>query len=481
MIKPDLDLELPAELGSTHFVGIGGSGMSGIARLFLEAGHRVTGSDLRDTEAVRELREAGAEIFIGHDASHVGDADALVVTGALWENNPEYQEALRRGIPVLHRALALNWLISGHRTVSIAGAHGKSTSTGMLVTALRDLGGDPSFVNGGVISGYGRSSAYGADDLFVVEADESDGSFLLYDTAIALITNVDADHLDHYGTQEAFEDAFVTFAQNASEFVVASSDDAGTLAVTRRLVDTRLITFGFADDADVRIHSVSDEGDVSFAIDYDGETYPAQLAIPGAHNAINATGVFAILVELGYDPASVVEALETFQGTGRRFELRGTARGVRVFDDYAHHPTEVAAALQTARSVVGTGRIIAVHQPHLYSRTQMMAGDFAETYERLADHTVVLDVFGAREDPIPGVTGALVADRFADQSRVDYLPDWQQAAEQVAAIARDGDLVMTLSCGDVYRIIPQILGALESTSTSASTSASGPATEQPAR
>ncbi len=463
MIKPDLDLELPTDLGATHFVGIGGSGMSGIARLFLEAGHRVTGSDLRDTDAVRELRELGAEIEIGHDAAHVGDPDALVVTGALWQDNPEYQEALRRGIPVLHRSQALDWLIRGHRTISIAGAHGKSTSTGMLVTALRELGADPSFVNGGVIAGYGRSSAYGADDLFIVEADESDGSFLLYDTAIALITNVDADHLDHYGTQEAFEDAFVRFARSAREFVVASSDDVGTLAVTRRLVDTKVITFGFAADADVRLHSVTEQGPVSFAVEYEGESYAASLAIPGAHNAVNATGVFAILVELGYDADAVLRALETFQGTGRRFEPRGAVRGVRVFDDYAHHPTEVAAALQTARSVVGSGRVIAVHQPHLYSRTQMMAGDFADTYERLADHTVVLDVYGAREDPIPGVTGALVADRFRDPGHVDYLPDWQQAAQRVAQIAREGDLVMTLSCGDVYRIIPQILDALDST------------------
>jgi UDP-N-acetylmuramate--alanine ligase len=464
MIKPDLEMELPAELGTSHFVGIGGSGMSGIARLFLEAGHRVTGSDLRDTEAVRELRELGAEIWIGHDASHVGEADTLVVTGALWLDNPEYQEALRRGIPVLHRSQALNWLIAGHRTISIAGAHGKSTSTGMLVTALRELGADPSFVNGGVIQGYGRSSAFGADDLFVVEADESDGSFLLYDTAIALITNVDADHLDHYGTQEAFEDAFVRFAQEAREFVVASSDDAGTIAVTQRLAGKKLVTFGYAESADVRLHSVVAGDTVAFEVQYGGESYAARLSIPGQHNAVNAAGVFAILVELGYDPRSVLDALGTFVGTGRRFELRGTVRGVRVYDDYAHHPTEVATILATARSVVGEGRVIAVHQPHLYSRTQMMAGDFAETYESLADHTVVLDVYGAREDPVPGVTGALVAERFADPSHVDYLPDWQAAADRVAAIARDGDLVMTLSCGDVYRIIPQILGALEASS-----------------
>jgi len=460
MIKPDLDQELPEELGAVHFVGIGGSGMSGIARLLLEAGHRVTGSDVRESDAVAELRAAGARIAIGHDAANVGDADTLVVTGALWEDNPEYRRALAEGIPVLHRSLALNWLIRGHRVVSVAGAHGKSTSTGMIATALRELGVDPGFVNGGVIAGYGRSSSFGTDDLFVVEADESDGSFLLYDTAVALITNVDADHLDHYGTQEAFEDAFVTFAEGASEFVVASSDDPGALAVTRRLTGTRVVSFGLAEDAEVRVRDVVADGPVAFTIVHEGRELPVRMAIPGAHNALNAAGAFAVLATLGFDPEGIVRGLEAFAGTGRRFELHGEVRGVRVYDDYAHHPTEVAAALATARSVVGEGRVIAIHQPHLYSRTRMMAGEFAEVYERLADHTVVLDVYGAREDPEPGVTGALVAERFADPAHVDFLPDWQAAADRVAEIARGGDLVMTLSCGDVYRIIPQVVAAL---------------------
>lgn len=460
MIAPDLDQELPEELGAVHFVGIGGSGMSGIARLLLDAGHRVTGSDVRDSDAVRELRDAGATIAIGHDAAHVGDADTVVVTGALWQDNPEYQRALAEGIPVLHRSLALNWLIRGHRVVSVAGAHGKTTSTGIIVAAMREMGVDPGFVNGGVIAGLARSSAYGADDLFVVEADESDGSFLLYDTAVALITNVDADHLDHYGTQEAFEDAFVRFAQGAHEFVVASSDDPGTIAVTRRLRDKRVVTFGTAADADVRVRDVVADGPVAFTIDYAGRAFPVRLAVPGAHNALNAAGAFAVLATLGHEPESVVRGIEAFAGTGRRFELHEEVRGVRVYDDYAHHPTEVEAALSTARSVVGSGRVIAIHQPHLYSRTRMMAGEFAEVYERLADHTIVLDVFGAREDPEPGVTGALVAERFADPARVDFVPDWAEAAARVAEIAREGDLVMTLSCGDVYRIIPQVVDAL---------------------
>lgn len=462
MIKPDLSMPLPAELGAVHFVGIGGSGMSGIARLFLASGHRVSGSDRAENHNTEQLRALGATVSIGHDAGNAGlaDADALVYTGALWPDNPEYLDAVRRGIPVLHRSQALAWLINHKRLVAVAGAHGKTTSTGMIITALLALGEDPSFVNGGVIQSLGVSSAFGAGDLFVVEADESDGSFLLYDTAVALITNVDADHLDHYGTHEAFDDAFVEFAGRASELVVVSSDDPGAVRVTRRLSGREVMTFGEDPAADVRVHSIGTEGPVSFTITWRGDDYPGALTIPGRHNAINAAGAFAVLVGLGFEPRAVLDGIGRFGGTERRFELHGVVRGVSVYDDYAHHPTEVAAALAAARSVVGTGRIIAVHQPHLYSRTQAMAGEFAETYERLADHTIVLDVYGAREDPVPGVTGALVSARFADPAHVDYLPDWQEAADRAAAIARDGDIIMTLSCGDVYRIVPQILQSL---------------------
>jgi UDP-N-acetylmuramate--alanine ligase len=230
--------------------------------------------------------------------------------------------------------------------------------------------------------------------------------------------------------------------------------------VHQRLTNDRILTFGEAEDATVRVTGIGTEGPVAFTLVWAGRSYPVQLLIPGRHNAINAAGAFATLVGLGYEPEAVVRGLQAFVGTQRRFELHGTVQGVSVFDDYAHHPTEVAAALAAARTVSGEGRIIAVHQPHLYSRTRLMAADFAQTYERLADHTVVLDVYGAREDPEPGVTGALVADRFVDADRVDYLPDWQQAADRVAEIARPGDYVITLSCGDVYRIIPQILAAL---------------------
>ncbi|CAN5348044.1 UDP-N-acetylmuramate--L-alanine ligase [soil metagenome] len=460
MIKPDLTMPLPAEIGAVHFVGIGGSGMSGIARLFLASGHRVTGSDRSANHNTDDLRALGASVSIGHDAANVGDADALVYTGALWPDNPEYLEAVRRGIPVLHRSQALAWLINHKRLISVAGAHGKTTSTGMIVTALLALGADPSFVNGGIIQSLGASSSFGSGDVFVVEADESDGSFLLYDTAVALVTNVDADHLDHYGDHDAFDAAFVAFANRSSELVVISSDDPGAVRVTAALAHPNVVTFGESPAADVRVHSISTEGAVSFAVSWKGVDYATALRIPGHHNALNAAGAFAVLVGLGFEPQASLDAVAAFGGTERRFELHGVVRGVSVYDDYAHHPTEVAAALSAARSVVGDGRIIAVHQPHLYSRTQAMAGEFARAYEQLADHTIVLDVFGAREDPVPGVTGALVSERFEDAAHVDYLPDWQQAADRAADLAREGDIIMTLSCGDVYRIVPQVLAAL---------------------
>ncbi|KZE95494.1 UDP-N-acetylmuramate--L-alanine ligase [Agromyces sp. NDB4Y10] len=461
-IKPDLSTPIPADLGAVHFVGIGGSGMSGIARLVLGAGHRVTGSDVRDSDNIAALRDLGATVAIGHAAENLpADVDTVVVTGALWQDNPEYQLALERGIPVLHRSQALASVIAGQRLVSVAGAHGKTTSTGMIITGLLALGEDPSFVNGGVIEELGVSSASGSGELFVVEADESDGSFLLYDTSVALITNVDPDHLDHYGSLEAFEQAFVDFADRAREFVVISSDDAGAQRVAGRLSHERVITFGEATDATVRVHSIETDGPVAFAVSYEGAEYRARLRVPGRHNAINAAGAFAVLVGLGFDPAASLEGIARFAGTGRRFELHGTVEGVSVFDDYAHHPTEVAAALSAARTVVGDGRIIAVHQPHLYSRTRLFAKEFAEVLEQYADETVVLDVYGAREDPEPGVTGALVSERFEQPEHVAFIADWQEAADHTARIARPGDFVITLGCGDVYRIVPQILGSLE--------------------
>lgn len=460
MIRPDLSLPIPEHIGAAHFIGIGGSGMSGLARMFLAAGIRVSGSDRAGGAALRELERLGATVHVGHDAANLGDADTVVHTGAIWPENPEFVTAKQRGMPVIHRSQALHWLIGGRRLVSVAGAHGKTTSTGMIVTALQALGADPHFVNGGVIAQLGASSGTGSDDLFVVEADESDGTFLLYDTSVALITNVDPDHLDHYGTREAFDDAFVRFADAAREAVVISSDDPGAQRVAARLTHERVVSFGEADAADVRIADIRTDGAVAFTLSHQGVSVEARLAVPGHHNAVNAAGAVAVLLTLGHPLEASVRAVEGFEGTVRRFELHGVERGVSVFDDYAHHPTEVAAALVAARTVIGGGRIIAIQQPHTYSRTQEMYQEFADVLEQNADHTVMLDVYGAREDPVPGVTGELVSGAFADPEHVHFVADWQEAADYAASVARDGDYIITLGCGNVYQIIPQVLEAL---------------------
>ena len=444
MIKPDFSVPVPDDLGTVHFIGIGGSGMSGIARILLGMGHKVTGSDLRDTGNVAALRELGATIHIGHDAAHLGNPDTVVVTSALWPTNPEYLLAQEKGIPVLHRSAALAYLTTKHRLVAVAGAHGKTTSTGMVITGLLRLGFDPSFVNGGVIAELGASSASGKDDLFIIEADESDGSFLHYDTAVALITNVDPDHLDHYGSLEAFEAEFGKFASGAKEFVAISSDDPGAVNVTKLIQGKRVITFGEAESADVRLTTIDASGArASFSLTYQGESYSATLNVPGRHNAINAAGAFAVLVGLGFDPAESLAGIATFRGTERRFELHGVRRGVSVYDDFAHHPTEVAAALSAARSVVGIGKLITVFQPHLYSRTRLMHREFAQALA-LSDQVIVMDIYAAREDPEPGVTGVLVADSFDDQTKVHYVPLWDDVPAVAAKLASDGDFIITM-------------------------------------
>lgn len=461
MIKPDFSQPVPDDLGTVHFIGIGGSGMSGIARILLGMGHRVTGSDLRDTSNVSALRELGATIHIGHDAKNLGTPNTVVVTSALWPTNPEYLLAKELGIPVLHRSAALAYLTTKHRLVAVAGAHGKTTSTGMIITGLLRLGVDPSFVNGGVIAELGASSASGKDDLFVIEADESDSSFLHYKTAVALITNVDPDHLDHYGSLEAFENEFAKFALGAKEFVAISSDDPGSIRVAKLLGEKRVLTFGQASGSTIRLFDVDASGArVSFRLSFDNHTYEATLNIPGLHNAVNAAGAFAVLVGLGFEPGKALEGISTFRGTERRFELHGIRREVCVYDDFAHHPTEVAASLSAARAVVGDGSLITVFQPHLYSRTKLMHREFAEALA-LSDQVVVMDIYAAREDPEPGVTGQLVSDSFTDSSKVHYVPLWEDTAMVAARLASEGDFIITMGCGDVYRMVPELLNALE--------------------
>lgn len=474
MIYPDLELEIPTDLGRVHFVGIGGAGMSAIASMMHTAGVTVTGSDRGANYSTSALEAAGVRVAIGHAAENVGSADTLVVTGALSPENPEYLRARELGIPVLHRSQALAWLARSGRLVAVAGAHGKTTSTGMLATGLRGLGTDPSFVNGSVIAGIGAASAAGTDELFVIEADESDKSFLIYDTQVALITNVDPEHLDFFGSRENFMAAFVEFARGASELLVISADDPGAQEVLATLRAERaerapgadrggsatpVRTFGYAAEADVRIVSVDTSGRATLELESAGERASAQLGVFGEYNAVNAAGAVAVLTGLGFTLQASLTAVAAFTGTHRRFEFHGEPGGVRLYDDYAHHPTEVQALLASARSVAGEGKLIVVHQPHLYSRTRTFYREFAAAFAA-ADHTIVLEIDGVREAPDPSTTGALVTEAFADPSRASYVDDWERAAEQVRELASPGDLVLVVGAGTVYKIVPQLAEAL---------------------
>jgi UDP-N-acetylmuramate--alanine ligase len=390
----------------------------------------------------------------------LGEANTVVVTSALWPTNPEYLLAKKRNLPVIHRSQALAHLASKKRLVSVAGAHGKTTSTGMIITALLGLKQDPSFVNGGVISLLGASSQNGSGDLFVIEADESDGSFLHYDTSVALITNVDPDHLDHYGSIEAFHQVFADFANKAKELVVINSDDPGAKAVAK-LISKPQFTFGEAESADVRVSDISEKAQVSFSLSYKQQKVSATLTIAGRHNAINAAGAVATLIGLGFGFEQSIVEVEKFGGTERRFELHGDRRGVKVYDDFAHHPTEVAAALNGARAVVGQGKIVTVFQPHLYSRTRLFAKEFAQALEA-SDEVVLLDIYAAREDPEPGVTGELILNASSKKDKMHYVKNWSEASVVAAGLADVGDFIVTMGCGDVYKMVPEILEALES-------------------
>jgi UDP-N-acetylmuramate--alanine ligase len=460
MIKPDFSAAVPSDLGQVHFIGIGGSGMSGIARILIGMGHNVTGSDVRTSPNITALEALGAKIAIGHDEANLGEANTVVVTSALWPTNPEYLLAKKSNIPIIHRSQALAHLASKKRLVSVAGAHGKTTSTGMIITALLGLNQDPSFVNGGVISSIGASSQSGKGELFVIEADESDGSFLHYETSVALITNVDPDHLDHYGSIEAFHQVFADFANKSKELVVLNSDDAGAKAVAK-LISVPMLSFGEATSADVRVTDISEEAQVGFSLSYKHQTLRATLTIAGRHNAINAAGAVATLIGLGFDFEQAATEVQKFAGTERRFELHGDRRGVKVYDDFAHHPTEVAAALNGARAVVGDGKIVTVFQPHLYSRTRLFAKEFAEALEA-SDEVVLLDIYAAREDPEPGVTGELILNASSNKDKIHYVRNWSDASAVAAGLAGAGDFIVTMGCGDVYKMVPEILEALES-------------------
>ncbi|AWS42071.1 UDP-N-acetylmuramate--L-alanine ligase [Streptosporangium sp. 'caverna'] len=452
------------DLGRVHFIGIGGSGMSGIARILLKRGVPVSGSDSRGSDMLNGLRELGARVHIGHAASHIKNIDTVVVSTAIRDSNPELGEALRQGLRVIPRAAALASVMAGKTGVALAGTHGKTTTTSMLTVALQKCGADPSYCVGGQLVTTGLGADEGTGEVFVAEADESDGSFLMLAPDIAVVTNVEPDHLDNYGDPRAVYDSFARFVERVGKTMVICADDPGSAALVpiARARGLRVITYGEAEDADLRVGEITPDGlGITFEVHGHGEV---RLAVPGRHNALNAAAAIAVAAELGVSFDEIRDGLAAFTGAKRRFEAKGEAGGVAVFDSYAHHPTELAADLRAARDVVasfsGTGRVIAVFQPHLYSRTRFFADEFGIALG-LADEAIVLDVYGAREDPEPGVSGALVAGKVPlPADRVAYVPQRESVPALVAGRARPGDIVLTMGAGDVTELGPKIVAEL---------------------
>jgi UDP-N-acetylmuramate--alanine ligase len=450
-------MTLSFEAGSAvHFVGIGGAGMSAIAKVLLERGVRVSGSDLKPSRPMTLLEAMGALVHVGHDARHVGDAEVVVVSSAIPERNPELAAARAAGIRVVTRGEALAAVLSGARSIVVAGTHGKTTTTSMIVSVLRVAGGDPTYLVGGGLNDAGTNAKSGRDDVAVAESDESDGSFLLLQPHVAVVTNVEADHVDYWPSEEALHDAFRRFlaSTEAAAVVPAAQPEIGAWAEE---ASVRQVTFG--EGGEVAASAVRfGPGGASFDLAAAGEAHPVALRVPGMHNVSNALAAAAACLEVGVAPGAIAHGLADYRGVERRWQVRGEARGVTVVDDYAHHPTEVRATLEAARPGPWS-RVVAVFQPHRYSRTVAFAGDFGASFGG-ADRVVVTDVYGAGEEPVPGVTGKLVADavcRAFPGRPVAYLPHRDELIAYLAATTRPGDAVLTLGAGDVTTVGEELL------------------------
>lgn len=443
-----------------HFIGAGGAGMSGIALVLHQRGVSVTGSDLKDSRYLRQLAEAGVPVTVGHDADNLGDPQVVVVSSAIPERNPELAAARERGIEVWPRARMLGHLADGKKTVAVAGTHGKTTTSSMIATMLSRMGLEPTFLIGGEVDGFSTNAVNGSGDHYVVEADESDGSFVHMNPHVAVVTNVEADHLDHYDSLEQIHDTFVSFLARTSEdgALVICADDPPLADIARR-AERRIVSYGFSPDSDVCCVGHAREGEghrfrVAFP---DGAGVDCVIGVPGVHNVSNAMAALASAWVLGVDLQEAAAALSTFSGVRRRFDLVATVRGVTIVDDYAHHPTEIRAVLAAARGL-GYRRIWAVFQPHRYSRTEAFAREFGDAFAD-ADRVVLTDVYSAGEPPIPGVSGATILHSMLSRhprTRAAYLPRREDIAEFLGASAGEGDLVMTLGAGDITSIAPLI-------------------------
>ena len=458
-------------LGRVHVVGIGGAGMSGIARILVARGVAVGGSDAKDSRRMAALRALGVDARVGHDAANVVEVDTVVVSTAIAPTNPELVAAREAGLRIMGRAEALATVMAGYRGVAVAGTHGKTTTTSMLTVALQHCGADPSFAIGSELNESGSNAHLGTGADFVAEADESDGAFLALPAFAGIVTNVEADHLDHWGTLEAIEAAFVEFCVGIRErggFVVICADDAGgaRLASTARDAGVDVRTYGETAEADYRVDllGMGASGWRFDVLEHGVRLGVTELAVPGKHNVLNATAALVTGIGLGQPSSDLRAGLATFSGTRRRFDFKGAVNGVRVYDDYAHHPTEIAATLSAMRELVGDGRLVVAFQAHHYYRTALFVREFGEALG-LADDVVVLEVFAPGEDPIPGASGVATASHVPlPAEHVVFEPSWSRVAQHLADRTRPGDVVMTLGAGDIAMIATEVLERLRDSS-----------------
>ena len=443
-----------------HFIGIGGAGMSGLARIALSHGISVSGSDAKDSSVVTALSALGATVATSHNAANVDGSDLVVFSNAISANNPERLRASELNIPTLTRAAALSVLMSESKSVAVAGTHGKTTTSSMLAVALQACAADPSFAIGGTITASGSNAHRGTGEIFVAEADESDGSFIEYNPFAAIVTNVEHDHVDFFATADAVAQAFRDFAATIKPggFLTYCADDAGAVALAESITTTELVSYGVSENANLHIDQIEllTMGSMARAIWNGKSVGHIELQVPGHHNLLNAAGVLATGLKLGFTAAELLTGLSTFRGTGRRFELKGTVHGIRVIDDYGHHPTELQVTLEAARRYAGDGRLIVIFQPHRYSRTLAFAQGFADVLDT-ADRAIVLEVYAASEKPIDGVTSKLITSKM---SNGEYIPNFVEVTDSVIAMAEPGDVIMTLGAGDVSSLAPIIVDGL---------------------
>jgi UDP-N-acetylmuramate--alanine ligase len=447
-----------------HFIGVGGAGMSGIARIMLAKGFSISGSDKNDSPVLTSLRALGAKIEVGHDANNLGEADLVIISSAIGEKNPELMAARSKGLPIVARANALAWLMSDSTSVAVAGTHGKTTTTAMLTVALQSAGMDPSFAIGGTINTAGTNAHSGSGSIFVAEADESDGSFLAYQPSGAIITNIELDHVDHFAN---VEEVFLVFEQfiesiKPNGFLVACGDDEGVQSLLKRIKrkDLKIHIYGKGDKNDFRIDKIHLAPTTSAAsISSTGRKIgELKLAVVGEHNLLNALAAFSAASALGVAEEKVVAGLGSFTGTRRRFELKGEVSGVKVIDDYGHHPTELVVTLKAAKNLAQAGQVLVIFQPHRYSRTAAFANQFSSALS-MADFTYLLEVYAASEKPLPGISSLLIAKKM-NANQVKFEPSMLQVVSDVVARAKSGDVIITLGAGDVSSLGAPILQAL---------------------